>query len=141
MEWLPAACADVEDSVLVLASHQVRVHHSRASELRLRVRSNPIIEHCSDICVGPYAQLGYAGAAEDLEKANLGQEVDAQGLWGQVHDFGWLRSTPSPNWCGPCALSSLTDVLWTECLHSLFSCLVGTSTALLTGWTILKPAQ
>ncbi|KAK9805457.1 hypothetical protein WJX73_008992 [Symbiochloris irregularis] len=89
---------DVRDSTLILASHQVRVHRTHATALRLRVRSNPIIEHCSSITVAPYLPLRYAGAAEDLESSNLGEDTAALGLWSKVQDFAWLRSTPSPNW-------------------------------------------
>ena len=34
-------------------------------------------------------------AAQDLEVAGQAAE---NGLWREVHDFGWLRSAASPHW-------------------------------------------
>ena len=42
----------------------------------------------------PYA-LEYPGSAQHLATARLAAET---GLWRDVHDFCWLRATPSPNW-------------------------------------------
>lgn len=44
--------------------------------------------------VAPCA-LQYPGSAQHLAAAGLGAE---NGLWRAVHDFCWLRATPSPNW-------------------------------------------
>ena len=44
--------------------------------------------------VAPCA-LQYPGSAQHLAAAGLGAE---NGLWRGVHDFCWLRATPSPNW-------------------------------------------
>lgn len=80
---------------LWLASRQVRIHRASGSRLHLRVASGPIIEHCTTLGFGPCPALAYPGAAEDLEAAQLAED---RGLWRQVQDFGWLRSTPSPAW-------------------------------------------
>lgn len=82
----------------MLASHQVRIHRTTQTRLYLRLRSNPIIEHCSAISVAPYDAHDYPGFEEAMAGCGLGVDVEQQGLWRQVHDFGWLRSTPSPNW-------------------------------------------
>ena len=82
----------------MLASHQVRVHRTINTQLYLRLHSNPIIEHCTGVSVAPYHPLDYPGAEDALQRANLGAAAEQQGLWAQVQDFGWLRSTPSPNW-------------------------------------------
>lgn len=39
--------------------------------------------------------LQYPGSAQHLAAAGLGAE---NGLWRAVHDFCWLRASPSPNW-------------------------------------------
>lgn len=72
----------------------MRIHAAHRSDLYLRVRSHPIIEHSSALRFAPYAPA-YAGAADDLQDAGLAQD---SGLWRQVHDFGWLRATASPHW-------------------------------------------
>ena len=102
--WLIAA-ADLQECSVSLASHQVRVHRTHSTQLHLRVRSNPIIEHCTAVRVAEYKPLGYVGAAEAFSACALGEEVAAQGLWAQVQDFDWLRSSPSPNWYASWLLS------------------------------------
>lgn len=89
--------AGAEGCTFMLASHQVRIHAARDCGFYLRLRSNPIIEDCSRLGFAPCPadlpldpeQLAAAGLAEDT------------GLWAEVQDFLWLRSTPSPNWCVP----------------------------------------
>ncbi|KAJ0049600.1 hypothetical protein Pint_16659 [Pistacia integerrima] len=85
---------EVEDCVLVLASHQIRIHFAKSCDFYLRVRSRPIIEDCNGIRFGPYC-LKYEGIEEDLEAAGLSEET---GNWGNVDDFKWLRAVQSPNW-------------------------------------------
>eukprot|EP00887_Chlorella_sp_A99_P006717 scaffold3.g6717.t1 len=92
-----AGATFVEDAVgctLMLASLQVRIHAANGCDLYLRLRSHPIIEHSSGLRFAPYA-FSYPGSEEDL--AAQGLETDS-GRWAEVHDFGWLRATPSPNW-------------------------------------------
>lgn len=72
----------------------MRIHAAHRSDLYLRVRSHPIIEHSSALRFAPYAP-SYEGAGADLEAQGL--EPDS-GMWRQVNDFGWLRATPSPHW-------------------------------------------
>lgn len=85
---------EVEDCVFVLASHQIRIHHAKRCDFYLRVRSRPIIEDSNGVRFAPYC-LRYDGIDEDLEKANLGEEL---GNWANVDDFKWLRAVQSPNW-------------------------------------------
>ena len=78
----------------MLASQQVRIHSSQHCDFYLRVRSNPIIEHSSRLRFAPLS-----GAAQ--EEAEAGAMLSEQGeaeSWRAVQDFGWLRTTPSPNW-------------------------------------------
>lgn len=85
---------DVEGCLLMLASHQIRIHHARKTDFYLRVRSRPIIEDCSGVRFGPY-RLFYERIEEDLKAAGLTEET---GNWANVDDFKWLRAMQSPNW-------------------------------------------
>ncbi|KAL3684535.1 hypothetical protein R1sor_002557 [Riccia sorocarpa] len=85
---------DVEGSTLVLASHQIRIHSTKATDFYLRVRSRPIVEYTTNVRFAPYA-FSYPGLQEDLIASNLAEET---GLWEKVDDFRWLRAAQSPNW-------------------------------------------
>ncbi|PNH04075.1 Tubulin-specific chaperone C, partial [Tetrabaena socialis] len=89
---------DVRGSRLVLATYQVRVHRTHSTDLFLRARSNPIIEHSTGVRVAPWAA---AVAPEPrlqalMQAHKLGEET---GCWQQVDDFGWIKAVQSPNWC------------------------------------------
>ncbi|PON86152.1 Tubulin-specific chaperone C [Trema orientale] len=84
----------VEGCVFVMASHQIRIHHAKATDFYLRVRSRPIIEDSSGVRFAPYC-LSYEGIHGDLQEASLGEET---GNWANVDDFRWLRAVQSPNW-------------------------------------------
>ncbi|XP_052210882.1 tubulin-folding cofactor C [Diospyros lotus] len=85
---------EVEGCMLVLASHQIRIHHAKGSDFYLRVRSRPIIEDCSAVRFAPYC-LSYDGIEKDLKESNLDEET---GNWANVDDFRWLKAVQSPNW-------------------------------------------
>ncbi|KAJ0106331.1 hypothetical protein Patl1_19339 [Pistacia atlantica] len=74
---------EVEGCVLVLASHQNRIHFAKSCDFYLRVRSRPIIEDCNGVRFGPYCSK-YEGIEEYLEAAALSEET---GSWGNVDDF------------------------------------------------------
>lgn len=42
------------DCNICLQSHQIRIHNSERTNFYLTARSNPIIEHCSQMGFGPY---------------------------------------------------------------------------------------
>ncbi|GLI69628.1 hypothetical protein VaNZ11_014295 [Volvox africanus] len=89
---------DVRGSNLSLATYQVRVHRTYGTDLFLRVRSKPIIEHSTGIRVAPWA----AAVAPDAKMEGLLQAhmlAEETGCWQQVDDFGWIKSVQSPNWC------------------------------------------
>ncbi|KAL9689462.1 hypothetical protein QQ045_009848 [Rhodiola kirilowii] len=65
---------DVEDTVFVLASHQIRIHFAKR--------------------FAPYC-LQYEGIDGDLKESGLEEETDN---WSNVDDFKWLRAVQSPNW-------------------------------------------
>ncbi|KAK3287928.1 hypothetical protein CYMTET_4582 [Cymbomonas tetramitiformis] len=83
-----------EKCTMAIASQQIRVHSAHDICLYLRVRSNPIVEHCTGVLVAPYA-VAYPGLPEQLAVADLASETN---LWDKVNDFGWLRAVASPNW-------------------------------------------
>lgn len=85
---------DVEDTLFVLASHQIRIHFAKRCDFYLRVRSRPIIEDCAAVRFAPYC-LQYEGIDGDLKESGLNEETDN---WGNVDDFKWLRAVQSPNW-------------------------------------------
>ena len=93
----------MEDCHIYIASAQVRIHDSQRTSLFLRVRSNPIIEHSTEMQFGPLIapipQLS-SDAISALERARDAL-CDENGLWGAVNDFNWLKETPSPNWSLP----------------------------------------
>ncbi|KAJ0047586.1 hypothetical protein Pint_16727 [Pistacia integerrima] len=90
---------EVEDFVLVLASHQIRIHFAKSCDFYLRVRSRSIIEDCNGVRFGPYC-LKYEAIEEN---------------WGNVDDFKWLRAVQSPNW----SVLPEEERLWTVDLADL----------------------
>lgn len=85
---------EVQGSLFMLASHQIRIHSTTATDFYLRVRSRPIVEYTKGVRFAPYA-FHYSGIEKDLQAANLMEET---GLWESVDDFRWLRAVQSPNW-------------------------------------------
>jgi len=85
---------EARDSLVMAAAHQVRLHKANKVDFYLRSRSYPIIEKCSEVRFAPYS-FRYDGLEAELERTRLDEENE---LWTDVKDFGWLKSTPSPNW-------------------------------------------
>lgn len=80
----------------MVAAGQVRLHQSRATDAYVRVRSNPVVEACSEMRFGPLRLGGCPSSFADLlADAGLAEE---NGSWACVLDFDWLRAPPSPNW-------------------------------------------
>lgn len=84
----------VEGCVLVMASHQIRIHNAKRCDFYLRVRSRPIIEDSCEVRFAPYC-LSYKGIEEELRETTLDEETEN---WANVDDFLWLRAVQSPNW-------------------------------------------
>jgi hypothetical protein len=106
------------DSVVFVASRQIRIHAAQRVDFYVHVLSNPIIEHSSQVRFAPYA-LDYEELAEHMRQADLDLAVlNARARpapadtsaeqpqpfepfvnkWDQVNDFNWLRQQQSPNW-------------------------------------------
>ena len=86
----------VQDSVLVVACQQLRMHNSAQLRLYLHVTSTGIIERCEHVSVAPYPAYNnlewFASAELDEHKNNN---------WSDLKDFNWLASgdhQQSPNW-------------------------------------------
>ncbi|CAL8469348.1 g8889 [Coccomyxa elongata] len=86
---------DVQNSCLILISHQLRIHSSSNVTFLLQVQSNPTIEDCRGMRFGA-ALPDDPDTAELAKLSSMGERKDK---WMQVQDFGWLKSTASPNWC------------------------------------------
>ncbi len=65
---------EVQGSLFMLASHQIRIHSTTATDFYLRVRSRPIVEYTKGIRFAPYA-FHYSGIEKDLQAANLMEET------------------------------------------------------------------
>lgn len=65
---------DVEDSTLMLASQQIRIHSTKNTDFYLRVRSRPIVEYTSSVRFAPYA-FHYPRIEDALQAANLQEET------------------------------------------------------------------
>ncbi|KAG7093532.1 hypothetical protein E1B28_007204 [Marasmius oreades] len=61
---------DVHDSILIISSHQFRIHNSSNTRINLTTQSTPIIEHSSGLTFNVT----------------------------DVQDFSHVKPTPSPNW-------------------------------------------
>ncbi|KAH8595211.1 tubulin-specific chaperone-like protein c [Bisporella sp. PMI_857] len=77
----------VENSVIVVASRQVRMHDCKNVDIYLLCGSRPIIEDCHNVRFAPIPKY-HAGASEE----------NTQNQWDQVDDFKWIKAEPSPNW-------------------------------------------
>jgi len=86
---------NVVDCVVHVASRQLRVHAARRVEFYARTTSRPIIEDSRDVAFAPFA-FDLPGCTDrELKRHGLFEET---GMWREVDDFNWLKSTPSPNW-------------------------------------------
>ena len=85
------------DCLIHLQSHQIRIHNSQRVSFYLTARSNPIIEHCTEMNFGPYIDpisnepaLAFSGWQEQADSAGLKLESTAN-LFANVLDFDWHR--------------------------------------------------
>ncbi|KAI1760126.1 TBCC-domain-containing protein [Hypoxylon sp. FL1150] len=83
----PVHITGLENTTVVVAARQVRIHECKNVDVYLHCASHPIIEDCSGMRFAPLPEL-YAKRSEAEEKNQ----------WDQVDDFKWLKSEPSPNW-------------------------------------------
>ncbi|OWO97966.1 tubulin-specific chaperone c [Marssonina coronariae] len=93
----------VENSIIVVASRQVRIHDCKNVDIYLYSASRPIIENCSKVRFSPIPQC-----------YNLTQEYLVANQWDQVDDFKWLKAEPSPNWSILPEAEILKEDVWTD---------------------------
>ncbi|KAJ3249113.1 hypothetical protein HDU78_007075 [Chytriomyces hyalinus] len=100
---------NIQNSCLVAACRQFRMHTSANTRILLHVSSHPIIEDCQTLVFGPYTPRSISSGSDDtldspfpwihiVEKAGLGTDEGSAGRWMRVEDFNWLKKTASPNW-------------------------------------------
>lgn len=94
----------VEDSIIVVASRQVRMHDCKNVDIYLHCASRPIIEDCSNVRFSPIPEchVSYSNRLEYLNRLTILQKVvgvePVANQWDQVDDFKWLKAEHSPNW-------------------------------------------
>ena len=87
----------ISASVLMVATHQLRMHSVTGSSVYVRPGSDPIIEHCSDVAFAPLPDLPYEGFAAAVQTAELPQDAQ-ECAWRRVLDFQYPGHATSPNW-------------------------------------------
>ncbi|KAG9243002.1 tubulin-specific chaperone-like protein c [Calycina marina] len=92
----------VENSVIVVASRQVRIHDCKNVDIYLECSSRPIIEDCENIRFSPIPDLH-----------NIMAEA-ATNQWDQVDDFKWLKAEHSPNWSILPEAEILAEPVWSK---------------------------
>ncbi|KAE8449969.1 hypothetical protein EG329_007108 [Mollisiaceae sp. DMI_Dod_QoI] len=93
----------VEDSIIVVASRQVRMHDCKNVDIYLHCASRPIIEDCNNVRFSPMPK-NYMTASE----------APYQNHWDQVDDFKWLKVEHSPNWSIIPEEQRIKAEIWTE---------------------------
>ncbi|KAI0205884.1 tubulin-specific chaperone C [Astrocystis sublimbata] len=91
----------VEDSIIVVAARQVRIHDCKNVRLYLHCTSHPIIEDCSEMAFAPLP--AYYAHESDTPDTNQ---------WDQVDDFKWLKDSHSPNWSVLPENARISDGVW-----------------------------
>lgn len=92
----------VEDSIIVVASRQVRMHDCKNVDIYLHCASRPIIEDCSNVRFSPIPACYM-----------ISGENPVQNQWDQVDDFKWLKAEHSPNWSILPDEQRLKEEVWT----------------------------
>lgn len=82
----PAHITAVENSMIVAACGQFRMHGSKNVDVYLHCGSRPIIEDCVGV---RFAKLPTAYMTDDLSAI--------PNCFDQIDDFKWLKAEPSPN--------------------------------------------
>lgn len=92
-----------EDSIIVVASRQVRMHDCKNVDIYLHCASRPIIEDCNNV---RFSQIP--------ENYMTASEEPIQNHWDQVDDFKWLKAEHSPNWSILPEEQRLKSEIWTK---------------------------
>ncbi|KAK6378058.1 hypothetical protein LTR64_001441 [Lithohypha guttulata] len=103
----PAHITALHRSILVLSSHQFRMHDSHEVDVYLFCSSRPIIENCSNI---RFASM----PSRFIDTTDLRNRTN---MFDQVDDFKWLRAEPSPNWSLMDDEEQISDGVWSDVLQ------------------------
>lgn len=89
---------DINNSMVYLSSHQLRIHQSNNTNFVVLVNSKPIIEHCSQIKFSDIiSYLDDKCKNKILELIKLSELNVEVNMFSEVQDFQWLKSEKSPN--------------------------------------------
>ncbi|KAI0190629.1 tubulin binding cofactor C [Xylaria flabelliformis] len=97
----PAHITGIEDSIIVVAARQVRIHECKNVHVYLHCTSHPIIEDCSKMAFAPLPTF----YVNDSTTTGTNQ-------WNQIDDFKWLKNTHSPNWGVLAEDERILDDVW-----------------------------
>ncbi|ESZ96694.1 hypothetical protein SBOR_2953 [Sclerotinia borealis F-4128] len=92
----------IEDSIVVVASRQVRIHECKNVDIYLHCASRPIIEDCSNVRFAPIPD------SQDVTDGFVKNQ------WDQVDDFKWIKAEHSPNWSILPEEKRLKEEIWTN---------------------------
>jgi hypothetical protein len=117
-----AHVTNVRNSVLVVATQQLRMHECEDADIYLTCASHPIIENCKGIRFAPlpqtYSNFERSGShpqgASSTEREGDGTHTRPSNQWDQVDDFNWLKQEPSPNWCVLPEAERVPEETWKE---------------------------
>jgi len=93
----------VKDSIIVVASRQVRMHDCKNVIIYLHCASRPIIEDCENIRFAPIPACHTSPSEEPI-----------QNHWDEVDDFKWLKAEHRPNWSILPENERLKEEVWTD---------------------------
>ncbi|KAK4098660.1 hypothetical protein N658DRAFT_499113 [Parathielavia hyrcaniae] len=97
----PVHVTNVRDSVVVVATRQVRIHDCDNLVFYLHCVSRPIVEACTRV------RFAKAPACYLTDK-----QKGETNLFDQVDDFKWLKATASPNWSVLPEAEAVPEVVW-----------------------------
>lgn len=89
---------NINNSNIIISSHQLRIHDSTDSKFYIHVGSRAIIENCKNLQFAPYA-WSYPDLAQHFENSKLAFKTIGDFNWQAIDDFNWLnQQKQSPNW-------------------------------------------
>ncbi|KAI1430879.1 tubulin-specific chaperone C [Xylaria sp. CBS 124048] len=97
----PAHITGIENSIIIVAARQVRMHDCKNVCVYLHCTSHPIIEDCSRVAFAPLPPF----YGNESTKTETNQ-------WKDVDDFKWLKDIASPNWSILAEEDRVSDDVW-----------------------------
>ncbi|KAI9822561.1 MAG: hypothetical protein M1827_000280 [Pycnora praestabilis] len=97
----PAHVTGVQNSIIIVACRQFRMHECKDCDVYLLCASRPIIEACERVRFAPLP-----------EYYMVGSDRDVRNQWDQVDDFRWLKAEHSPNWSVLALDKRIAEDIW-----------------------------